>query len=90
MRKNMILINPGKSVAAAILLAIFFGPFGLLYSSVLGGIVVGVGLFVVCAVIQFNQHVTPLIAILWGITPLWAVLSVNRYNKKLLKKYHKD
>ena len=34
-----IIVQPPKSVAIGIILALFFGPLGLFYSSVLGGVV---------------------------------------------------
>ncbi len=70
---------PFKSVAVALLFCAFLGPVGVLYSSVLGGIVLmAAGLVVL-------HHMLPGPAIvLWLISCVWGVMAANRYNKKIL------
>jgi hypothetical protein len=73
-------ILPFKSVAIALLFSVFLGPVGLLYASLLGGIIMIVVGFVVISA----KFMVP-IAMTWVTSCIWAVASTNRYNQKLLK-----
>ena len=69
---------PYKSTAAAILLSVFFGPVGLLYSTFWGGLTMCVaGLFVV------RYSFIYLVALLWVMSCIWSVRAVENYNRKL-------
>ncbi len=67
-----------KSVVLAFILAALFGPFGLFYSSVLGGIVMlvlsGAG-----AVLTFGLA----LLVSWPVCALWAVIATLRYNGRV-------
>lgn len=68
---------PLKSVAAALLFCVFFGPVGVLYSSLTGGIImILLGLFV------FHQNLMGLVILVWLLSCIWGVAAANRYNKK--------
>jgi H+/Cl- antiporter ClcA len=74
-----IVVVPTKSVGLAIFLGVFFGPVGLLYSTVLGAIVmfvvnILVGLFT----LGFGLFIT------WPICGIWAYVAAKAYNEKLL------
>jgi hypothetical protein len=73
---------PYKSVAGALILAIVFGPIGLYYSSLIGGVVMTLfGL--VAAGMVVNQK-TPLpMCTVWLISIVWAMTSIRWYNKQL-------
>ena len=72
------LINkPYKSWAAAILLTLFLGPFGLLYGNFLGAIIMTV-IMIVGLIIPKGGAV--ILLIIWLICPFWCVWSVSRYN----------
>lgn len=74
-----IVVVPTKSVGLAVLLAVIFGPLGLLYSTVMGAIVMFVVNIVVALVtVGFGLILT------WPICGVWAVVATNAYNKKLL------
>lgn len=71
---------PLKSVAVALLFAVFLGPVGLLYATSFGGIVmIPIGFFMVCTKLWV------LVLFVWLISCVWSVLATNRYNKKLIR-----
>ena len=76
---NIVVVVPLKSTGLAIILAVVFGPIGLLYSSVLGAIVMFVvNIIVGIVTLGFGLFLT------WPICGLWAALAVMSHNKKLL------
>ena len=70
---------PFKSVAVALLFSTILGPVGLLYSSVLGGVVMTIITFIVISV-KFS---VPII-LTWIGCNIWSVAATNRYNNKLM------
>ena len=83
---NYVVTRPTKSIGIALVLALLFGPIGLFYASITGGIV----MFFVCGIINaigllmmgLGLIVTiPLTGIMCAV---WAYFSVSRYNEKLL------
>jgi len=77
--RPIIVVLPVKSTGLAIILAVVFGPIGLLYSSVLGAIVMFVvNIIVGIVTLGFGLFLT------WPICGLWAALAVMSHNKKLL------
>lgn len=71
---------PLKSVAVALLFAVFLGPVGLLYATSLGGIImIPVGFFILCTKLWVP------ILFVWLISCIWSVVATNRYNKKLIQ-----
>lgn len=71
---------PFKSTAAALLFCALLGPVGLLYSTVVGGVVMLVLGFIVLGF----KFIVPIVFV-WLISCVWGVAATNRYNKKLLK-----
>lgn len=71
---------PFKSTAIALLFAAILGPVGLLYSSLLGGVV----MIVVGFVVVSCKFIVPII-IVWLISCIWSVAAVNRYNKMVFR-----
>lgn len=65
-----------KSMGLAIILALFFGPLGLLYSSVTGGII----MLVVSGIIAFFTLGFGLL-LTFPICVIWAAIAVNDANK---------
>jgi len=79
-QQNIIILGKQKSVGLAFFLAFFFGPLGLLYASVIGGIV----MFFITIILFF------LIPIVGGILGyvgciIWAVIAAGDANKKMIK-----
>lgn len=69
----------GKSMAMAILLAIFFGPLGMLYSTVMGGVImIVISLVIGFLTLGFGLFIT------WPVCVIWAAIATNSYNKKML------
>jgi hypothetical protein len=86
--------KPTKSKGIAILLVIFFGPLGLFYSTVSGGIIMTLfapaallSLFIKGAIVQ--SETVLIIAVGWTILAyilcfLWAIGAVDNYNRSIL------
>lgn len=70
---------PFKSVAAALLFSVFFGPIGLLYGSFWGGFSL-----IFLALLTISNKFIFLTIIIWIICSIWSVGAVEAYNKKLL------
>lgn len=71
---------PFKSVGITLLFCAILGPVGVLYSTVLGGVImIMIGFVVISA-----QFLIPSILV-WVISCVWGVAATNRYNNKLLK-----
>jgi hypothetical protein len=68
-----------KSMGVALLLTFFFGPLGLFYSSVIGGVVM---LFVGGAVMVFTAGFGAVLV--WPICMIWAGVATSAHNKRLL------
>lgn len=71
---------PYKSAAVALLFSVFFGPVGLLYASVIGGVVM-----IALGFIVLSSKFFVAMAIVWVSSCVWAVAAVNRYNQQLMK-----
>jgi hypothetical protein len=73
-----IIVNQ-KSVGVSILLTFLFGPIGMLYSTVIGAIIMFI-LSIFIGVATFGIG----ILITWPICVIWGVISTNSYNKALM------
>ena len=74
-----VVVTPTKNMGIAIILAFLFGPLGMLYSTVLGGVI----MFVLSLVIGVVTLGVGLI-ITWPVCVIWAAVATSSYNKKLL------
>ncbi len=78
------IVVPYKSVAAALILVVFFGPIGLFYSSLLGGVIMSIfGLVAIST--MANMHSPLPMATVYIFSMLWTMISVRFYNRKMLK-----
>lgn len=68
---QVILIKEQKSVGTALLLTIFFGPLGLLYVSVAGGLIL-----TLISVFLFWTVIVPIIC--WIAAVIWAVVGIKK------------
>jgi hypothetical protein len=75
-----VIVLPTKSVGLAVLLAVFFGPLGLFYSTVLGAVVMFV-VNVLAAVFTVGLG----LILTWPICGVWAFVAVKAHNKALLE-----
>lgn len=75
---NIVIVGKAKSTGTAFILAFLFGPLGLLYATVPGGLIM-----IVLALILF--FVLPLVGpiITWIVSIIWAVAAANAANSKL-------
>lgn len=85
-----------KSVGIAILLTLLFGPIGLFYASVLGGVVMTVlpVILILLVIYGYASDFMPLLGLsvglliilyvsYWLIIIAWAILSVNNHNREI-------
>ena len=78
-QKIIVVQGAGKSMAVAIILAILFGPLGMLYATVMGGVVMLViSLLAAIFTLGFGLFIT------WLICVIWAAVAANSHNKKML------
>lgn len=77
--QRIVVVSSGeKSMAATILLTLFFGPLGLFYSSVAGGIVMLIlSIIVAVFTLGFGLIITQLICVIWG------AIATNSHNQKM-------
>lgn len=77
-QNNIVIIGKAKSVGTAFLLSFLFGPLGLLYASVIGGIV----MFILGMLLFFLLPVVGMF-LTWIGAIIWAVVAANMANAKL-------
>lgn len=78
-KPNVIVAKTTKSVGLAFILSALFGPLGMFYSTVVGGIVMLI-VDVVVGILTFGFGL--IITVPIGV--IWATLAASNYNKKLL------
>jgi hypothetical protein len=77
---QVVIVTPTKSVGISLILTFLFGPLGMLYSTVVGGLVMmAVSLAVGLCTFGFGLLVT------WPICVIWGALAVTSYNAKLTR-----
>lgn len=78
-QKVVVVQSTGKSTAVAVILSILFGPLGMLYSTVMGGIIMMIiSLVVGIFTLGFGLIIT------WPICVIWSALAASSHNKKAL------
>ncbi len=78
-QKVVMVQSVGKSTMVAVILSFFFGPLGMFYSTVTGGIIMLIiSLIVGIFTLGFGLIVT------WPICVIWAALAADRQNKNVL------
>jgi hypothetical protein len=83
--KNVVIIKQEKSIGLAMLLAFLFGPLGLLYVSIVGGILMLI-ISIVVAILTFGLG----LLITWPLCIVWGGLAAARYNELLSKTHHSN
>ena len=79
-QSQSIVVTPTKSMGISIMLTVLFGPLGMLYSTIWGGVI----MLVISAVVGVVTLGFGLI-ITWPIGVIWAAVATSSYNKKLLE-----
>jgi len=76
---NVVVVQVTKNPGIAALLGFFFGPLGLLYSTMTGAIVMFIiNVFVGVITIGFGLFIT------WPICAIWGYIAAQSSNKKML------
>jgi hypothetical protein len=71
-----VVLRPPKSVGAAILLTILFGPLGMLYSTVPGALImIVISVFLAAITVGLSLFIT------WPICIIWGALAAQSYNE---------
>lgn len=78
-----VVVTTTKSMGISIILTVLFGPLGMLYSTIWGGVI----MFVISAIVGLLTLGLGLI-ITWPICIVWAAVATSSYNKKLLEGQH--
>lgn len=74
---QQIVVKTQKSVGVALILAFLFGPLGMLYSTIAGGIIMLIVTgFVAIFTLGFGLLIT------WPVCMIWAAIAANSYNKQ--------
>ena len=74
----VVIVQNRKSVGLSLILTFFFGPLGMLYSTITGGIIMFiVNLIFLPVTLVFGIILT------WPIQIIWGVIAVNRHNSKI-------
>lgn len=76
-----LIVMPLKSVGISIILTIFFGPLGMFYSTIKGGIIM--------LIISFFFGLITMgygLIILWPICIIWGAMATDKHNKELLER----
>lgn len=77
-RPQMVIVKTSKSMGVTILLTILFGPLGMLYSTILGGVImIIISLLVGIFTMGFGLIFT------WPICIIWAAIATSNYNNNL-------
>jgi len=94
-QQNIIVVSNPKSVGLALILAIFFGPLGLFYVSILGGFVMLIFPFLCTYLFTANSFDDNWVLWLssfyvwcfvdWVICIIWAVVAANKANNNVIK-----
>lgn len=77
--QRSLVVVPTKNVGVAIILTVFFGPIGMLYSTIAGAAV----MFVANLLAIFLTAGIGLI-VTWPVGIVWAAMAANGHNQKLL------
>lgn len=78
-QKQTVVVTSTKSMGISILLTFLFGPLGMLYSTIIGAVVMAV-ISVIAGVVSLGLG----LLITWPICVIWGAIATSSYNKKLL------
>ena len=76
MNEPRVIVVGSKSVVLALVLTFFFGPFGMLYSTIAGGLI----MLVLAGLVAFFTAGFGLFFV-WPVQMLWAGIAASNYNK---------
>lgn len=76
-----LVVVTAKSAGVAILLTLLFGPLGMLYSTVLGALI----MMIVTAIVGFLTYGIGLI-FTWPICMIWAAVAAGSHNRRAMRR----
>ena len=76
---HTVIVTQQKSMGAALILTFLFGPLGLFYASIIGGIVMLI-LTVIIGILTLGVG----FFFGWFVSIIWAAIAVNGHNKRAL------
>ena len=76
-----VVVAPRKSILISLILTFLFGPLGMLYSTIIGSIIMII-ISIVAAVFTAGGS----IIVTWVISMVWGLIAVERYNRKMFEK----
>ena len=76
-----VIVANTKSVALSLILTFLFGPFGMLYSTIWGALIMIV-LSVPLFIFTFGHGAF----LIWPISMIWGAWATHRYNQRLLRR----
>lgn len=74
-----VVVTPTKSMGIAIILTVLFGPLGMLYSTIIGGVIMLIA-SVILGAVTFGLG----LLVTWPICIIWAAVAVSSHNRGLL------
>lgn len=77
-RTNVVVVGTKKSMTVGLVLTILFGPLGLLYASVLGGILMVLATFVIGSATLGLGFLLG-----WAGSILWAIIAIPMHNARI-------
>ena len=77
--QKVTVVTPTKSMGISILLTFLFGPLGMLYSTIMGAVVMGI----ISLPVGFFTAGLGLI-VTWPICVIWGAVATSGYNKRLI------
>ena len=80
-RTPPVVLAAPKSVGLAVILTILFGPLGMLYSTVIGGVIMFVAAVFLAVITFFVGGLGALLT--WPVCIIWGALAASSYNKNL-------
>ncbi|MCB0077952.1 MAG: hypothetical protein KDD73_11115 [Anaerolineales bacterium] len=87
MSSQPIVVTTTKNVGIAIILTVFFGPLGMLYATIPGGIFMGlIGLAAILLAFVTHGFSLLLFCLIWPLSMMWAALAAHSFNQKALKR----
>ena len=76
-----VVVAPRKSILISLILTFLFGPLGMLYSTIIGSIVMII-ISIVAALLTAGGS----IIVTWVVSMVWGLIAVERYNRKMFEK----
>ncbi len=84
LQKKIVILRhylPLKSVAVSLIFCVLLGPLGVLYSSIVGGVIL-----ILAALLIVKSKLFVLLILVWLVSCVWGVIATNYYNEKIVNR----